>query len=355
MSGMLTRLLALGAVLAAVLTGPARAQDGPPQMTDEMRRAINDGPRGSLAVQVEQGTADGPAVGAADFSIDLYHQNIPVYQMKRALDDNGNALVGNLPVGLTVRAVVRVEYDGVSYVQLGPAMDAANPDAVVKVTVYQVTREAPAWRVAMRHIMVQRVKDGTIVNETLVVVNPTDKTWFGGEPYREEMGTTVRVGLPALVTQENVNLDSGFYGWRCTSLTDGELVVTMPLMPGQTPYKYTYFIPTQPDQVDLSFTAVAPTDSIVMFVPDDGTDASATMLVAQGTQETQRQPMRMFTAEHVPAGQRVGIVLSSLRTAAEVQAPGPAARPFPWLLVAGVVGAVVLGLLGVVVMRGRGV
>jgi hypothetical protein len=355
MSGMLSRLLALAAAVAALAAGPARAQDGPAQMTDEMRRMITEGARGSLAVQVEQGTEGGPGVGAARLSIELYHQNMAVYQMTRTLEENGTALLGDLPVGLAVRPVVRIEYDGVSYVELGPSMDAEHPDAAVKLTVYQTTHEAPAWRVAMRHIMVQRVTDGTIVNETLVVENPTDKTWFGGEPMREEKGTTVRVGLPALVTQQDVHLDSGFHGWCCTTFENGELTVQMPMMPGQTPYKYTYFIPTQPEQVDLTFSAIAPTDSIVVFVPDDGTETEATTLAAQGTQDTGRQRMRTFTAEHVNAGQRAGVVLRTLRTAAEVQAPtASVATPFPWVMAAGLAGAVVLAILVVVMMRGRG-
>lgn len=356
------RLLLTAAVLLA-LVGPARAQevdatpkpDGPnPEQVDEaMRGVLIAGPKGSLAVRVVQGTAGAPEAAGALVTVDLYHQNKPIWQLSATLDEGGAALIGDVPVAIEVRAVVRVEYNGVSYLELGPRMDKESPDAAVKVTVYQTTLEEPAWRVAMRHIMVQRVTDGTIVNETLVVENPSDKTWFGGEPMREGKGTSVRVNLPPLV--EEVHLDAGFHGWCCTTFEDRELAVQMPLMPGQTTYRFTYFIPTQLEKVDLRFEASVPTDSVAVFVPDDGTAAEATILELQGTEDMGTGRMRSYFASGVEGGQEAGVVLSSLKPATtSTGATTPAANNTPWLLIGVAGGIVVLGVLAVVMMRSRG-
>ena len=358
----LARLLLTVAVVLA-LVGPARAQetvappapDGPnPQQVDEaMRGVLIAGPKGSLAVRVVQGTAGAPEAVGAQVTVDLYHQNKPIWQLSATLDEGGAAMIGDVPVAIEVRAVVRVEYHGVSYLELGPRMDKESPDAAVKVTVYQTTLEEPAWRVAMRHIMVQRVTDGTIVNETLVVENPSDQTWFGGEPMREGKGTSVRVNLPPLV--EEVHLDAGFHGWCCTTFQDRELAVQMPLMPGQTTYRFTYFIPTQPETVDLRFEAPAPTDSVAVFVPDDGTAAEATILELQGTEDMGSGRMRSYFASGVEGGQEAGVVLSSLKSATTTTgAATPAAKNTPWLMIGIAGGIVVLGVLAVVMMRSRG-
>ena len=350
------------AILTALLmtARPASAQGDPAaqpggEAEQAMRAMLAEGPKGSLAVQVIQGTKGGPAVGEIPVIVDLYHQNKPVWQMTADLDAAGNALIADVPVALAVRPVVRVEYSGVSYLEIGPQIDQQHPDGTLKLTVYLTTLEEPEWHVAMRHIMVQRVTDGTLVNETLVVENPSDSTWFGGQPMREGKGTTLRVGLPKLVTAENVHLDSGFHGWCCTTYQDGELAVQMPMMPGQTPFKYTYFIPTQPEQVALEFSASAPTDSVVVFVPDDGTDTEIQNLTLQGSQKMGQQSMRSYSATKLEAGQQAEVVLTSLRSAAEVGNPGAAAdKQFPWVVVGGIGTLVVVAIVGVIAVRGRG-
>lgn len=355
--------LGLAVVALAAVVGIARGQAGGPlptgagqdagslRMDDVLRRTLTEGARGSLAVQVVQGTSDGPAVGEAAVSVDLYHKNTPIWQITATLDESGVALLGDLPVALEVRPVVRIEYDGVSYLEVGPQLDEQHPDGAIRLTVYQTTRETPAWRVAMRHIMVSRVTDGTVVNETLVVENPTDKTWFGGEPMRDDKGTSVRVRLPAAV--EEVHLDAGFHGWCCTTFEGRELAVQMPLMPGRSTFVYTYFIPTQPERVDLRFEASAPTDSVVVFVPDDGTSAEATAMTLTGTENMGQQRMRSFQATGIEAGQEAGVVLTALKPG-KGSAQTTVAGGTPWLMIMIAGGIVVLGIVGVLSVRGRG-
>lgn len=353
----------LAMIVLVALAGPVRAQeiapaDEPqdaarPQIDAAMRQVLRDGPKGSLAVQVLQGTAGAPPVSGATVSVDLYHQNSPVWQMTATLDDNGAALIADVPVAIEVRPVVRVEYNNVTYLELGPRMDSESPDAAVKVTVYRTSLEAPDWRIAMRHIMVQRVTDGTIVNETLVVENPSDETWFGGEPMRDGKGTSVRVGLPPQV--DEVHLDAGFHGWCCTTFERGQLAVQMPLMPGQTTYRYTYFIPTQPESVDLRFLAPVATESVVMFVPDDGTTVQATAMTLQGTEQMGSGRMRNFIASGLTEGQQAGVVLSSLKPATTTGGTGTTGtKNTPWLMIGVAFGIVVAGVLAVVMLRNRG-
>jgi hypothetical protein len=355
--------LALVVAFFAVSTGVARGQDGgrapvvPGQsnasraLDDVTRRQLMEGARGSLAVQVVQGTAGGAPVGAVKVRVDLYTDH-PIWELNAQLDENGVALLGDLPIALTVRPVVWIEYDGVKYLEVGPPMDESNPDTIVKLTVYETSHDEPVWNVAMRHVMVSRSAEGTIVNETLVVENPVDQTWFGGEPMREDKATTVRVQLPAAATE--VQLDSGFHGWCCTTIEGRELAVQMPLMPGQTMFRYTYLIPTDSETLDLHFSAVAPTASVVLFVPDDGTTAAATGMTLQGTESMGQQRMRSFQATGLDAGVEAGVVLTSLKPGESTSMPASLSKNGAIGVVVIIGGVVALGIVGVVLMRGRG-
>ena len=319
---------------------------------DELRRMLMEGPRGSLAVQVVQGTADGPPVGNRKIRVDLYHTDRPIWELNAELDKNGLAMLGDLPIAVLVRPVVWIEYGGVKYLEVGQAMDENNPDTALKLTVYETTREEPAWYVSMRHIMVSTVPEGTVVSETLLVENPSDKTWFGGEPMRDDQGTTVRVQLPEGV--EDVYLESGFHRWCCTSFEGRELAVQMPMMPGQTMFRFSYLIPTPPGEIDLRFSAIAPTKSMVLFVPDDGTIAEEKGMTLQGTENMGTQRMRNYQATELEPGQEVGVVLTppTPDTTSSTQTGGSTGSAMRIAIILG--GIVVLGIGGVVVLRSRG-
>ncbi len=351
-------------VFLGILAGGVFAQGGSPPTSvpgqstdtqaedDALRRLLMEGPRGSLAVQVVQGTAGGAPVGDVQIRVDLYHTDKPIWQLNANLDKNGMAMLGDLPIAVMVRPVVWIEYDGVKYVEVGTAMDESNPDTALKLTVYETTREEPEWYISMRHMMISIVPEGTVVSETLVVENPSDATWYGGEPMRGEKGTTVRVQLPKDVSE--VYLESGFHGWCCTTFEGREVAVQMPLMPGQAMFRFSYLIPPQPEELDLRFSAVAPTESMALFIPDDGLIADEKGMTLQGTENMGTHRMRNFLATDVAAGQEAGIILTARMPVSTTSTQGAANKGSALLILVIAGGIVVLGTVGVVVMRIRG-
>jgi len=348
-------LLVLGAgaaCTAAQPTGPdhPQTQQSISSTTDDViKRMLMEGARGSLAITVVQGTRNGPPVGEIDVRIDLYHQNNPIYEMHAGTDASGVAMIGDLPVAVEVRPVVRVEYGGVSYLEVGPRMDSTAPDAVVKLTVYETTGDAPAWRVSMRHVLASRVPGGMFVEEMLVVENPSDSTWLGGEPDEEERRTAVRVGLPE--GARDVDLVAGFHGWCCTTYEGRELAVQMPLMPGQTTYRFTYVVPELSSGVDLRVASPVATDSMVVFVPDDGAEASPEALNAAGTEAMGQAMVRIYEGRGIGEGREAGVRLASLRRAAPATT-GAGGSGVRTLAIAGGALAVVVGI-GAVIVRSR--
>ena len=313
----------ISALLAVALSGAAHAQviGNQPRPGDlsaigvtpdqaSMEEFLSQGPQGKLAIQVVQGTEGGPAIGDVDVEIDYYHNNASIKHSTAHLDENGVVVVEDVPLALAVRPVVRIQHAGVTYLEAGPAMDAQNPEAVVKLTAYEVTDDAPAWRVAMRHVMVQPTPEAAQISETLVVENPGDHTWMGGPADQDDRRTTVLVSLPE--GAHDVHLVRGFHGWCCTSLKGRELAVQMPLMPGRATFEYSYHVPVQSGRAGVEIGADARIDSAVFIVPDDGTKVEAV-----GVQEMEPQEMgdfraRMYQAQGIESGQDAGIVLAGI-------------------------------------------
>ncbi|MBK7404388.1 MAG: hypothetical protein IPJ41_07055 [Phycisphaerales bacterium] len=277
---------------------------------DAMRRLLMDGARGSLAIQVVQGTKGGAPVNSGEVQVDLYHDtDHPIWEFSTGLERGGVAMVGDLPVAIAVRALVRMEYGGVTYLEVGPPMGPDAPDGVVKVLVYETTPDEPAWKVAMRHLTVTRTGTGTQVDETLVVENPTDRTWQGAEPDARGQRTCVRVRLPE--GAQDVTLVQGFHGWCCTEFEEGQLAVGMPMMPGQTTFAYSYLLPETRDQLSVRFRSPVPTDHVVVFVPDDGSEAQASGLDLAGRDTVQGARMRIFQGASLGPDSEAGVVLTT--------------------------------------------
>lgn len=312
---------------------------------DAMRRLLMEGVRGSLAIQVVQGTRGGAAVDSGEVQVDLYHDlDHPIWEFRTSLEQGGMAMVGDLPVAISVQALVRMEYGGVTYLNIGPPMGPDSPDGVVKVTVYETTSDAPAWKVATRHLRMFRGPDGMQVDETLVVENPTDKTWLGGELDEREQRTAVRVQLPE--GAQDVTLVQGFHGWCCTKFENSELEIQMPLMPGQTTYAYSYLMPESSEPLSVRFRSPVATDHILMFVPDDGTEAEATGLELAGRDTVQGQRMRIYQGSKLGPDNEAGVVLTaSLRTQGPGQSGARRGMGRSLLLAGGVVLALGFGVL----------
>ena len=322
----LISLLACAAGAAQELPPPAGQPAPPAGATDPalVDQILAEAPKGRLAIQAVQGSAGADPVGAVDVQVELYHNNRPLKQMTATLDENGVVVLEDVPIVLGVRPVVKIEYAGVTYLEIGDPLDAENPEGVVNVTVYQTTDDRPQWDVAMRHVRAEPTPDGAFVGETLVIENPADRTWLGDPPDAQDRRSTVRVKLPA--GARDVQLTSGFHGWCCTTLEGDELAVQMPLMPGQTTFQYSYMVPPHEGHADLVVTAPAPMKTAVFFVPASGVVEPVGMQEAEAPPMGDAPQMRMFQAQDVASGQEMGVVLTGAPAAAPVGGAAAHAR-----------------------------
>jgi len=338
------RLLALIGVLSCIAfwhAQPASAQGELPGAT------------GRLVVRAVQGTAGGTALSGDAVEIELLHQGQTVQTLDATLDAAGQAVLDQIRVGVEVRSLVRITHGGVQYQQAGPLMDTAHADESVDVTVYDVTESEPAWRVSSRQVTVDPKGAWVTVSETVVAENPGDMTWIGGRPDAEGRQTTVRLAIPA--TAQDIRLDLGFAGWRFAAFEDGTLRVQMPLMPGQTTYRFAYRVPVTDGRVEVSLSSPMPTARMVVYVPEDA-NVQASGLSPVGTRTGESGTYTLFEGGGLGASVSAGVTLAGLTPAVTTVAPAPGKSNSMSPMVVGlgtVLGILVVGAVVALAVRGR--
>lgn len=310
--------LAPSLILAAMLFAPpalAQPQSGPASSVLDL---LKDGPKGMLAIRAVQGTKDGPPIQGDAVEIGLFHREALIKRLSGRLDDHGELLLADLPVGLAITPVVQIKHAGVTYQETGPAMDATKPGANLDIVVYEVSEAPPAWKVAVRHMVVEPAASGFAVSETLVVENPADRTWMGAPADEQSRRATIAIPLP--VGAERPELVQGFHGWCCSEHTDRSLIVQMPLMPGKTTFKFAYLAPVVEGSLDLRVSSPAEVVRLSIFVPDDNSAARTELVTQLPSGAASTQSLRLFQGDHLPAGSTAGLVLTA---PAGTQTPGP--------------------------------
>lgn len=297
---------------AAGLAGVGRMSlpAGHPDVSKAAAAAPTSQPRvtGVLNIRAVQGTKDGPAIGADEFSVELYVRGKLLEQVKGKLDDKGLAQITGIPLGLSPQPIVKVTHAGVEYQANGSAFDPTQASQVVEIPVYETTDTPPAWSVRMQHVMVEAVPGGLQVMEMLAIDNPTDRAWTGQTLPSGRKGTFT-LTLPASAT--NVKIVSGLHD--CCTLIDGnKLINTMALNPGSTQYQISYLVPASSGEAKLDVTAPAAVANLMLFLPDDGTTVKTEGLEFGGATDMGTGKRRFYRATGLAAGQVVAAMVSGI-------------------------------------------
>lgn len=329
------RSIVLTALVLLVGGSPVAAQNAPHATPmpagPEMDLSSYQGPKGKLAIRAVQGTKGGPAVGGDEAELVLFHRNAAIKRYPLKLDESGLAMVTDLPVGLGIRPVVRIRHAGVYYQQLGEPLDIANPVASMEVVVFEVTPTVPAWKVVLRQLMFERKESSVLIAETVVVDNPTDSSWLGGDADTQGRRTTVSLAIPSGAS--DIQLEKGFHGWCCTEFKDSNLNIQMPLMPGRTTFQFAYALPSPDGRIDLTVTTRAPVEHAAVYVPSGETVSQADRLRPAGVEMIEGSANRLYQADGLKSGDSFRIVIA----AAVAAAPATPSSQLPWYVIAGAV------------------
>jgi len=264
---------------------------------------------GTLTIQAIQGTPGGPKIGAMEVEVVLYHENRAIKSFEFILDQTGRAVLEAIPLGHSVRPVVRVKYAGVTYQEVGELMDISSPQQAVDVVCYEVTNDIPDWKMSVRQVMLSYAPQGIRVTEILVVTNPDGQTWLGVE---RPHGKPVTMELKLPVNAKEIKLGSGFHDWCCTSVDSGVLVNHLPLMPKTTELDFSYIIETHDGSFDLDLLAPAGIEQMTVVLPEDMHAHSVDGLSLGGTRQIADTSVRYYTASNLTKDSSIRLSLSGL-------------------------------------------
>jgi hypothetical protein len=328
---------------AAMPAGHPPMPGGPPPVAPDAK--------GSLVVQAVQGTRGGPAIAGDAVVVELIHDGQSVKKIEAKLDDRGQAIMDDLPVGLGVQPEVLVRHAGVEYRQTGEFMHASPPDQRVTVVVYEPSEKAPQWIIKARHLFVKRIDEGFYVKDMMVVESPTDRAWVGRA---DAKGLRTTLELQLAKNTGRVDFYAGFDRLG-TELIEGKLVNRTPLLPGTSQYQFGYIVPITDGQAVINVYNPADTGQLVVIMPDDGSKATVTGLSEGEAAEMGPQKVRIFSAQDVKAGQGIGVTLSGLAETAPASPaplrPKAAANAFPQTMALVGGGVVLAGGLALVCLK----
>lgn len=265
---------------------------------------------GSLSIQVVPGTAGGVVTPEDAVTVVLYHRGSPIKTIDLKLDAAGKAVVPGVPVMPPVQALVSVKHGGLVQQVVSPEMNTEQPIQSIQMKVFETTEEQPAWTVAMQHLIVQWNQDGSgaKVTEMLSVNSPSDRAWLGNKV--GDGRVTMAVALPPQV--DDVEL-GGSFDEDASKVADGKLVTGGAIFPGRSEYRITYTVAAKNGALDLPISAPAAVGNLIVFVPADDVQVTATGLTGGQPVDMGQGAVRMYRAQNLAPGSKALLSVTGIK------------------------------------------
>jgi hypothetical protein len=304
---------------------------------------------GSLVVTALPGTSGAPAIVNETVTVELYHRGPPLKKYELPLDKQGKATFPDLPVMPPVQALVSIKHGGLLQQIVTPELNPQDPNQTIQMRVFETTDDMPAWSVAMQHLIVQWSQDGTSarVTEMLSANTPGDRAWLGNKT-PDNKRVTLALALPPGADQVELG---GSFDEEASSIVDGKLVTASALFPGRSEFRLSYIVPAKDGALELPIAAPAAVGTLVVFLPADDTQVTATGLTGGDPVDMGQGKIRMFRAQGLQTGAIANLSIKGIKAAAidEHGAPAVATSKFSPRNVA-MAGAFLLVLGGLALM-----
>jgi hypothetical protein len=268
---------------------------------------------------VVQGTAGGGAVSGLAVRLLVFQGSQRVDEQQGTTDAQGHFRFEGLDPSPERIYFPVVEYHDVSYYP-SPVSFKDAPTQSVTITIYEPTADDAQVLFPRTNLILTGVDPERLyVMEMGVASNRGDRAYAAPE--------TLRFALPA--GAESFSPRFGMMADAVSQRPSG-FVLTGPLLPGDHELAYSYELPVQGQQADLSRTLQHPVESFSLFVPaQDNIRVDSPQLAESGTRDMGGMTYRVYTASNLVRGSQLVIRLSDLP-----EVPGALAQRLGYALLA---------------------
>jgi hypothetical protein len=201
------------------------------------------------------------------------------------------------------------EFQGALY--FGQPLSLAEQSSqTADISVYESTRSDQWIALQRTNLLIQNVGPSRLdVMEMGAVANVGERTYIGPEAAAEAVVPTLQFSLPAGATGLAPQL--GFAPNTLIPGTDG-FGIQSPIVPGRHQLAYSYVLPFGSDRLEIRKRVDYPALSFNLYVPDLGLGVHSPQLKPQGAADFGGQKFQLYSAENLPRGTELQIVLTGL-------------------------------------------
>ena len=274
---------------------------------------------GTIFVKVIQGSAGGTKVAGALVTANLggHGSNDKARILTTKADEKGVAVFQKIPLTPPFHPRVTVTHGGTTFEAecKGPddIMSLVDTERMITVVVHDITEEPPAWEVVRRDITLLPSPHGLFVSDTLLVHNPSDRTWLSA-PDAKGARASVVLPLPAGAKDVPKGMHGGTPG---IGIVDGKIVSPAPLPPGQSRFSLRYILPSTEvgalSKTTVELVAPVLTRDLIVHVPHrkDVTFSAEDMTAGRVYDAGRGRLMQEYMTPDLPAATTVSMVITT--------------------------------------------
>ncbi len=205
---------------------------------------------------------------------------------------------------------VEIHYQEVEYRSERLVFDDDNLVKSIELIVYDTTENPEAIEMELSHIIIYVEPDILQVEEYLLFINESDKTYVGTINFNDE---SIRESLKFTIPEGAAELKAG-YGLMdcCIIITENGFIDTMPVLPGPKEVVYSYQI--YPDSKEYVFSKDAnyPIRNLTLLIQGENIDISSEQLFADEPLSIEGVTFNHLTGNNIARGEQVSFQLSEL-------------------------------------------
>lgn len=312
---------------------------GAAEDTVEKEPAQHEGIIGGIVVNASDGDTALPGVDVV-LSTEVDNHMTPV--AKTTTDWAGKFLFKELPVGMQYRYRPGANHDEIHYPGPDIRLNSQQWRVGVELAVHESVAE-PSPLVIRRHDVLIEPEAGALkVTESILVDNPSSRTYVGQAPNDESKPVTLCLNIPK--DFDRTTFHKEFFGRRF-SMIDERLVTNIPWTPGERELEFTYLLRNTKSSFVWQRPMDLPCSKLRIQVRTENPEQVTCNLPAEATKQHDGMTELVFESDGqtLAAGHVIRLQLGAV--------------PVPWMTYARWGAVIVLGVLiagtGAIVFRRR--